>query len=160
MKQPYQKGAGTLISVIILFAMSLLLLTVLHRELEEVLQIGRHERFYLKAYNQAASSLSWGLSKNWPLKSLSRQTSKQHQRWYCKTEQTYQLKACIKPILTTDVFLMKGESVLGNRSKKIILYQSTKIKEPLNTTEQKLVAIIGGWLDFCPVKNEKFCMDS
>lgn len=159
MKRPYQKGTGTLISVLIIFTVGLLLLTALQRELEGAFNISGQERFYLKAYNQAASSLSWGVSKQWPLRSLSQRTSRRHQGWYCETEQINQLKSCIKPMLEIGIFLIKGESILGNRSEKIILYQSAQTNEMPNTTEQKLVPVTGGWLDFCPVKNEKFCLD-
>ncbi|WP_339058140.1 YgdB family protein [Candidatus Regiella endosymbiont of Tuberolachnus salignus] len=156
----YQQGSCILITVMIFFTLSLLLLTGLHRQLEYAIRITHHEQSYLQAYNQAASSLSWGITRRWPLKSLQYNKSRYYGKWTCETQAFHGLKACIKAAAASNLLWLKGEGTVPNQTQKIVLYQQVApVIDPSAIELQKVVGIAQRWLDFCPERDEKFCAD-
>ncbi len=108
-RRVYQQGSCILMTVMIFFTLSLLLLTGLHRQLEYAIRITHYEQSYLQAYNQAASSLSWGITRRWPLKSLQYNKSRYYGKWTCEKQAFHGLKACIKAEAASNLLWLKGE---------------------------------------------------
>ncbi|WP_145576243.1 YgdB family protein [Yersinia alsatica] len=153
MKPNHQQGASTLAAVATLFVLGLFLLSALHRQLDNIQQITAEEQRHLRAFNQAASSLNWGLKQHW----LFALPWPAGTTWHCNEHQQYGLKACIKPASLTGFFILRGESQAAGAP--VMLYQRVK----LHTAKEhsggyQLVKTAHGWLDFCPDKDAQFCL--
>ncbi|MCO6561092.1 MAG: YgdB family protein, partial [Gilliamella sp.] len=96
------------------------------------------ETQYYQQFNQASSSLTWAITQNW---------QKPKANWYCMTESTYQLKACIKKsLLRIDKYvLVRGEA------KDFYLYTLAHFDN------NRLIVEKGHWLDYCPEKRAIYC---
>ncbi|AVX37017.1 MULTISPECIES: YgdB family protein [Yersinia] len=155
MKQNDQRGTSTLTAIAVLFALGLLLLSALHRQLDNIQQITAVDKRYLLAFNQATSSLNWGRSQRW-LFTLPRHTNA---TWYCQEKQLIGLKACIKPASLTGFYILRGESQFRGTAAPLILYQRVKLKsDDKNNLSYQLVKDAHGWLDFCPDKDAQYCI--
>ncbi|AWK14814.1 YgdB family protein [Candidatus Fukatsuia symbiotica] len=179
MRSVYQQGSSTLLAVAVFFTLSLFLLMGLHHQLNRAMRITQDQQFYLRAYNQAASSLNWGLSHSWPLRLLQHSSTGQRGKWHCAIQQPHGLKACIKAMITSGTFWLKGESALlkgegsltGHKPRKIVLYQQViyetthsavmdiRKRNMPKMNEQRVMKVTNRWLDFCPEKDEEFCVD-
>ncbi|MCB5310075.1 YgdB family protein [Yersinia massiliensis] len=153
MKQSDLRGASTLTAIAVLFALGLLLLSALHRQLDNIQQITAVDKRYLSAFNQATSSLNWGISQRW-LFTLVRHTNA---AWHCQEKQLIGLKACIKPASLAGFYILRGESQSIGTTPPLILYQRVKLKNKNNLGYQ-LVKDAHGWLDFCPDKDAQYCI--
>ena len=152
MKQRYQHGSGSVTAVVMLLVFGLLLLNALHRQLDDALLTGNSEQRYLRAYNQALSSLNWGLSHTWKIVPSSIPL------WHCEERPGLAVRACIKPTIKRGLFLIKGESKALSWQGPILLYQQVvSEKQFTGAGKYKMVATASGMLDFCPEDNEKFC---
>ncbi|WP_346826051.1 YgdB family protein [Serratia inhibens] len=143
-----QRGGSTLAAVMLLLVMGLMLLNAQHRQLDSALLLAADQQRYLKAYNQAASALSWGVAQSWPSKRLGANG------WWC--QQTEELRACAKLSAQAGIVLVRGDGAMSV-GEPLRLYQLTKPDGTGGTFE--LRAEIGGWLDFCPEKRETDCAD-
>lgn len=166
MRYRYQRGSGALVAIMLLLVLGLLLLNSLHRQLDSVLLLSNNESRYLLAYNQALSSLNWGLSRTWaislsPGSKLSKSTLlSKVSLWHCEEQAEQGVKACIKPATSRGFFVMKGESQVFAMQSPVTLYQRVVPKNPLiKTGKNKMVGVIHGMLDFCPERDEKFCAE-
>lgn len=150
MKRQRQKGGSTLVAVMLLLVMGLMLLTAQQRQLDSALLLAVDQQRYLRAYNQAASALSWGLSQPWP------QSVLQSSRWYCLPVNSDALQACARYSSRADIVVVRGAGApLGGEP--LWLYQlATEVQEMGNS---RFKAQKGGWLDFCPEKRERDCAD-
>jgi Protein of unknown function (DUF2509) len=154
MKQHHQRGASTLAAVATLFALGLFLLSGLHRQLDNIQQITAEDRYYLRAFNQATSSLNWGLRQHWSFSMPWRAGS----TWHCNQHQQYGLKACVKPASLTGFFILRGESQPLGSQPPLMLYQRVKLNTGTGHIRgYQLVKAAHGWLDFCPDKDARFC---
>ena len=155
MKQNDQRGTSTLAAIATLFALGLLLLSAMHRQLDNIQQITAVDKRYLSAFNQATSSLNWGISQRW-LFTLPKHTKA---TWHCQEKQLIGLKACIKPASLTGFYILSGESQFIGTGPPLILYQRVKLKsEDKNNPGYQLVKDAHGWLDFCPDKDAQYCI--
>ncbi|MDN0112351.1 YgdB family protein [Yersinia mollaretii] len=155
MKQHRQQGASTLAAVATLFALGLFLLSALHRQLDNIQQITAEEQHHLRAFNQAASSLSWGINQHWTFTLPWRGGAV----WHCHDYPLYGLKACIKPAALSGFFILRGESQPHGIQPPLLLYQRVKLKANKREREDhQLVKAAHGWLDFCPDKDAQFCI--
>lgn len=145
--QAQQRGS-TLAIVMLLLVMGLMLLNAQHRQLDSTLLLAVGQQRYLRAYNQAASSLSWGLVQDWPQNLLTAD------KWHCQQQDPNTLRACARISTHTGMVLLRGAGQLEG-SQPLWLYQLATLKEEGNL--MILLAKKGGWLDFCPEKNERDC---
>ncbi|CRF00443.1 TPA: YgdB family protein [Yersinia enterocolitica] len=155
MRLEQQRGTSTLAAIATLFALGLFLLSALHRQLDNIQKITAEEQRHLRAFNQATSSLNWGVTQNWSF-------SLPWQRrgvWHCHEQPQYGLKACIRPSSLAGFFILRGESQSFGTQPPLMLYQRTKLNaEQGNKGQYRLVKAAHGWLDFCPDKDAKFCL--
>ncbi|WP_145490948.1 YgdB family protein [Yersinia rohdei] len=148
----HQHGGSTLVAIATLFVLGLFLLSALHRQLDNIQQITAEEQRHLRAFNQAASSLNWGIRQNW----LFAMPWSEGATWHCNHQQQYDLKACIKPASLTGFFILRGES--QSYGLPLMLYQRVKLHDNKgHIGGYKLIKDAHGWLDFCPDKDAKFC---
>ncbi|MGM7743955.1 YgdB family protein [Yersinia enterocolitica] len=155
MRLEQQRGASTLAAIATLFALGLFLLSALHRQLDNIQKITAEEQRHLRAFNQATSSLNWGVTQNWSF-SLPWQRGAV---WHCNEQPQYGLKACIRPSSLAGFFILRGESQSFGTQPLLMLYQRTKLNaEQGNKGQYRLVKAAHGWLDFCPDKDAKFCL--
>ncbi|CFQ33664.1 YgdB family protein [Yersinia bercovieri] len=155
MKQNRQQGASTLAAVATLFALGLFLLSALHRQLDNIQQITAEEQRHLRAFNQASSSLAWGINQRWSF-TLPWSAGA---AWHCNEHPHYGLKACIKPASLTGFFILRGESQPFGAQPPLMLYQRVKLDaNKINRKSYQLVKAAHGWLDFCPDKDAQFCL--
>ncbi len=162
MKCRYQRGNIILVVMIILMISAIFLLNSLHYQLDNALAITGDERRYLQAYNQALSSLSWGLNRIWNV-SFSPPRGRFKTSWHCPEQPEKKFNACLKPTYVPGIFLMKGESKALPGKPPMAIYQLVKPEQQIKSiwiiNNSKMIAIAGGMLDFCPEKNEGFCID-
>lgn len=124
MTQVFQRGSSTLAAVMTLFSLGLFWLSAIHRQLDNIQQITGEEQRYLRAYNQAESSLNWGVSQRWALRIPWRVGS----AWHCMAHQELGLKACVKRSSLAGFFILKGESLPLGSLPPLMLYQRVKLK--------------------------------
>lgn len=149
--------------VMVLLAIGMLIMTSLNRQLSAQLRIDSEERYYLKSYNQAVSSLNWGLGQGWPRPAES---------WHCQRNQALKLDACIKILANSENVLLKGSGAIdnnkgrgsdinnggnGNSDNKnsVTLYYLASLKPQNHDGDSpdvrfNLKKLASGWLDFCP----------
>ncbi|MDN0106865.1 YgdB family protein [Yersinia rochesterensis] len=155
MKCDHQRGTSTLAAVATLFSLGLFLLSALHRQLDNIQHITAEEQHHLRAFNQAASSLNWGVGQRW-LFSMPWLASS---TWHCNEHLQYGLKACLKPASLPGFFILKGESQSSETLSPRMLYQRVKLHSSQGARgEHRLVKVAHGWSDFCPDKDAKFCL--
>ncbi|RLM08812.1 YgdB family protein [Gibbsiella quercinecans] len=145
MNVPAQQGGSTLAAVLLLLAMGLMLLTAQQRQLDNALLMAADQQQYLRAYNQAASALAWGLTQRWP------QAELRAGAWHCRQQGSDNLKACARPASREGVVVLRGMGEMRNMS-PFWLYALT-----VPGAGDLLIAEPGGWLDFCPEKNAADC---
>lgn len=145
MNHTNQYGGSTLAAVMLLLVMGLMLLTAQQRQLDNTLLLAVDQQRYLQAYNQAASALSWGMVQSWPTLSGN--------IWHCQ-QHLANLQACAKLSARAGIVLVRGRGDVS-RDDVFWLYQLAAASDG-----GQLVAEKGGWLDFCPEKNEADCADS
>ncbi|TNH43131.1 YgdB family protein [Photorhabdus luminescens] len=143
----YQQGNVLLISVLILLAVSLMMLKALHHHLDNALIMMVDERRYLKAFQQAESSLAWGIAQSWPL------DSNKIEEWYCQQQQEFHLSSCLKR-QSSHFFLLKGMADVAS-GQSVGLYQWMKLLSAGG--RDSLIPVESGWLDFCPEVDVGFC---
>ncbi|AHM72362.1 YgdB family protein [Yersinia hibernica] len=154
MRPDKQRGSSTLAAVATLFALGLFLLSALHRQLDNIQQITAEEQHHLRAFNQATSSLNWGMSQHW----LFSMPWGLGSTWHCHEQSPSGLRVCIKPASLTGFFILRGESQSLGGQPPLMLYQRVKLHSEKSGKEaHQLVKVDHGWLDFCPDKEEKFC---
>ncbi|EDR62229.1 YgdB family protein [Yersinia pestis] len=156
MTQVFQRGSSTLAAVMTLFSLGLFWLSAIHRQLDNIQQITGEEQRYLRAYNQAESSLNWGVSQRWALRIPWRVGS----AWHCMAHKELGLKACVKRSSLAGFFILKGESLPLGSLPPLMLYQRVKLKAVTGSSgNYQLIDTPHGWLDFCPDKDAQFCLD-
>ncbi|MGE6303477.1 YgdB family protein [Serratia liquefaciens] len=143
-----ERGGSTLAAVMMLLVMGLMLLNAQRRQLDSALLLATDEMRYLRAYNQAASALSWGVAQSWSHGQLN------ESGWWCR--QTTELRACAKLSSQAGIVLVRGEAPM-NGTEPLRLYQRSKPEGA--TGDIALRAETGGWLDFCPEKKQADCED-
>ncbi|PQQ42306.1 DUF2509 domain-containing protein [Photorhabdus luminescens] len=141
----YQQGNVLLISVLILLAVSLMMLKALHHHLDNALIMMVDERRYLKAFQQAESSLAWGIAQSWSLDET--------EEWYCQQQQEFHLTSCLKR-QSSHFFLLKGMADVAS-GQSVGLYQWMKLLSAGGG--DSLIPVESGWLDFCPEVDVGFC---
>lgn len=145
-----QRGGSTLAAVMLLLVMGLMLLTAQQRQLDGALLLAVDQQRYLRAYNQAASALSWGLAQPWPRESL------QATRWSCQQMSGEAMLACARLSARTGLVMVRGAGDIEG-AEPLWLYQLAT--QNGGAGGNRLKAQKGGWLDFCPEKRESDCAE-
>lgn len=151
-----QCGYSMVAMVMVLLSIGTLLLTSMSKRLDSSLHFHLDEGRYLRAYNQAASALTWGLKQRWHLPDA---------HWQCQISALLGLKACIKTV-EQGRLLLKGEAKLRENEPPLTLFQLADLADDAanpnnnNLVSYKLAVIAhnSGWLDFCPSKEEMDCL--
>ncbi|UUE44136.1 YgdB family protein [Pectobacterium aroidearum] len=147
MKQGLQKGSGTLAMVLLIAAIGLLLMSGLQRQLESAIQVGNDERHYLRAFNQALSSLNWGIGLRWRVSTES---------WQCQQLSAEQLVVCLRAASDGKQGVLRGEGTLPASTRTLKLYQRVSFLA-LSSGQIAIQPLANGWLDFCPDKEVTRC---
>ncbi len=121
------------------------MLKALHHHLDNALIMMVDERRYLKAFQQAESSLAWGVAQSWSLDET--------EEWYCQQQQEFHLTSCLKR-QSSHFFLLKGMADVAS-GQSVGLYQWMKLLSAGGG--DSLIPVESGWLDFCPEVDVGFC---
>lgn len=148
-----QRGSAMILSVMMMMGLGLLALNTLNQHLNSALALTGQEHRYLLAWQQAASSLSWGASQRWLLSTTP--------AWQCQSLTTgpaagNPLRSCVRPANHPGIFILKGEGQLLKGEVPLVLYQLASHNKP---TAGRVVftPLKGGWVDFCPLPNPRGC---
>ncbi|WKA63399.1 YgdB family protein [Pectobacterium aroidearum] len=147
MKQGLQKGSGTLAMVLLIAVIGLLLMSGLQRQLESAIQVGNDERHSLRAFNQALSSLNWGIGLRWRVSTES---------WQCQQLSAEQLVVCLRAASDGEQGVLRGEGTLPASTRTLKLYQRVSFLA-LSSGQIAIQPLANGWLDFCPDKEVTRC---
>lgn len=146
-----QRGSAMILSIMMMMSLGLLVLTTLGQHLSGALLLTSNEHRYLLSWEQAESSLNWGMRQSW--------TASTGSGWQCQTttnELTGPLRSCIRPSLREGVFLLKGEGETNQSTPAVVLFQQTTATG-VSDGYYVLKALNQGWLDFCPESDPAYC---
>ncbi|SRR5471030_1461933 len=146
-----QRGSAMILSIMMMMSLGLLVLTTLGQHLSGALRLTSNEHRYLLAWEQAESSLNWGMRQSWSASAGS--------GWQCQTnpnELTGRLRSCVRPSLREGVFLLKGEGEIEQSRPAVVLFQQTTATGS-SDGHFILKALNQGWLDFCPESDPAYC---
>ncbi|MBK4824929.1 YgdB family protein [Pectobacterium versatile] len=147
MKKGHQEGSGTLAMVLLIAIIGLLLMSGLQRQLDTAIQVGNDERHYLRAFNQALSSLNWGRGQRWNTLT---------ENWQCQQLSAEQLVVCLRAASDGEQGLLRGEGTLPASARPLTLYQRVSFSG-LSSGQIAIQPLGNGWLDFCPDKDVARC---
>jgi len=150
-----QRGSAMMLSVMMMMSLGIIVLTNLGQQLADSLTLTGHEHRYLKAREQAESSLNWGLNQTWQA-SASNQWQCQHADIHIPGQPPQSLRSCVRPSLRQGVFLLKGEGTTDNHTRPLVVYQQARMLGSPNGS-RRFAAIVQGWLDFCPESDPDYC---
>ncbi|WKZ93128.1 DUF2509 family protein [Chimaeribacter arupi] len=137
-----QQGNALLLTLMGLMLLGLMGMTALHRQLDEAVRLTAGTRQHVLAWHQAASSLTWAETLNWP---------PANSTWQCRAFHPGSLHGCIKAASAPGVILLRGEGQRADDS-PLFLYRLAAPGKGGRLTVQA-----GGWLDFCPEKAPHDC---
>ncbi|WP_127957435.1 YgdB family protein [Serratia microhaemolytica] len=144
-----QQNGSILAAVMLLLLLGLMVLNGLQRQLESALLLSVEQQRYLRAHNQAASALSWGLAQRWPTNELSVSD------WFCLPEHQDALQACLRySTSAAQPAILRGRGIIDGQT-PLWLYQLVTTHPEDNRV--MLRAQPNGWLDFCPAKDGVDC---
>lgn len=151
--QYYQQGSAMILSIMVMMGLGMIALNSLQQQLSSGLALTSHQHRYVIAWENAMSSLNWGLSQTWKLSPDA--------KWQCQRVAPGVIVAgtgriCIRPSLREEVFVLRGEGNLAENGEPVLLYQQVSMQ--MRTQEsQAFSPLRQGWLDFCPEADEQFC---
>lgn len=148
MKRWCQQGNGALLMVMLLAVAGLLLMTGMQRQLDSALSLTHDERRYWQTLVLAESSLQWGIGQVWPMGNRSDEQ--------CLSGAIEGMRVCLRQVPDEHYMLLRGEGQLSRSSSVMVLYQRVVPSDPDGETSL-LKPIAGGWLDFCPERQEAIC---
>lgn len=148
MRRWYQQGNGALLMVMLLAVAGLLLMTGMQRQLDSAFSLTHDERCYWQTLVLAESSLHWSIGQVWLMDNRSDEQ--------CLGHAAEGLRVCLRPVPGEHYMLLRGEGHLPRSSSVMVLYQRVVPSEPDGETSP-LKPIAGGWLDFCPERQEAIC---
>ncbi len=148
MKRWCQQGTGALLMVMLLAAAGLLLMTGMQRQLDSALSLTHDERRYWQTLVLAESSLQWGIGQVWL---MGNRTDEQ-----CLNYVAEGLRVCLRQVPGEHYMLLRGEGHLPRAASVMVLFQRVVPIEP-DGEISPLKPIAGGWLDFCPERQETIC---
>lgn len=151
-----ERGSALILTIMLMMTLSLFALQQLAQPLGTALAQFRSEQHYLQAWEQAVSSLNWGLSTTW--------AQPVEQQWQClqlsisasaaDQQQKQTLNVCLQSIHSR--YLLRAAGKIKPASPVVYLYQWVDASD-LGDGVIKLSPVKGGWLDFCPLKDGSGC---
>ncbi|WP_241771480.1 YgdB family protein [Pectobacterium peruviense] len=142
-----QEGSGTLAMVLLIAIIGLLLMSGLQRQLDAAIQMGSDERHYLRAFNQALSSLNWGVGQRWGALT---------ENWQCQQLSADPLVVCLRAASDGGQGLLRGDGAIPASPRPLRLYQRVSFSA-LSSGQITIQPLGNGWLDFCPDKDVAHC---
>jgi len=151
--QVHQRGSAMILSVMMMMGLGLLALNTLNQHLNSALALTGQEHRYLQAWQQAASSLSWGASQRWLLSTSP--------TWQCQSLTTgpaadRPLRSCVRPSHRPGIFILKGEGQGLEGEAPLVLYQLASHNKQARGSAI-FTPLKGGWVDFCPLPTPRGC---
>lgn len=132
-----QRGSGALMMVLMLLLMSAALLNATRQQVGRMLSQVADEREGYQQMSLATSALNWGKRQRWP----------EHAGWQCK-ESAFHWRACL--LQRGETNLLSGDSGVGTQA-RFQWVSRVPASGLLSVTPH-------GWLDYCPLANEKECL--
>lgn len=145
-----QQGFSTISMVMLLMLFGMLMLKGLNGQLTTQVKIYGDERRYLRAHNQAVSSVAWALSQRWAL---------QKNQWQCQINASDGLSACVQE-MSDGRILIRGAGKLSSSEPDLVLFQLSERRDSQGDEgdgSSKLSSIAYGSIDFCPLKQPAEC---
>lgn len=150
----HERGSAMILSIVMMMSLGLLVLTTLGQHLSGALLITAHEHRYFLEWEQAESSLNWGMQQSWAIPSGN--------GWQCQQRNLsaaslgQPLNSCMRPSLREGIFLLKGEGPrIGDGAPLTLYQQATAIT--ISGGRYVLAALKQGYLDFCPESDATYC---
>jgi len=148
-----QQGSAMILSIMVMMGLGIIALNALQQQLSAGLALTSNQHRYVIAWENAASSLSWGVSQPWKAFSDA--------KWQCQDVPAVVVgtgsgRACVRPSLRIDVFVVRGEGVLAQGGEPVRLYQQVSMQKQADGS-LAFSPLRQGWLDFCPEADEQFC---
>jgi len=151
--QNRQQGSAMILSIMVLMGLGLIALNSLQQQLSAGLALTSNQHRYVIAWENATSSLSFGISQSWK---ISGDTNWQCQIVAPNIIATGSGRTCLRPSLREDIFVVSGEGRLSQSDEPVMLYQQVSMQKQADGY-LVLSPLKQGWLDFCPEADELFC---
>ncbi|MEW5288452.1 DUF2509 family protein [Erwinia papayae] len=132
-----EQGSGAMIMVIILLLMSAALLNATRHQMKDSLSLLAGERIGYQQSSEAVSALNWGMQQQWG----------DQMGWQCKVRGASGWRACLLQQQQQPALLRADSG-----SNTIAFWQWVQRSE-----NGYLQAVPHGWLDFCPLTEERRC---
>ncbi|WP_159565801.1 YgdB family protein [Budvicia diplopodorum] len=145
-----QRGYSTIAMVMLLMLFGTLMLKGLNAQLTTQVKIYGDERRYLRAYNQALSSIDWALSQRWNARS---------DQWLCRVSDRDELSACVREMEDSTI-LIRGAGQLNYGEPNLALFQLSVRRDSQQGEDDgasALKRVAHGYIDFCPLAMQADC---
>ena len=140
-----QKGASSLVVVIMLFLLGLLVLVGQAQQYEIRFRRVHQERKALEQWNMALTLLAWGTQQQWSLAA----------GWVCQIPANGAGRACLRQVSQDRVLLAASPGMSSdedNGGNPLVLW---RWGAPVGTS---ITWLPHGWVDFCPLTESKACI--
>lgn len=134
-----QEGGGAMMMVLMLMSLSAALLHANYALLSNGLNSVADEQRYIVQTTSASSALAWGLQQAW----------EETPAWQCQGAASQPWRACLGAKEETRE-LLRGDSGPGT----VAWFRWVERREQ----DALLHKLPGGWIDFCPLKEEEACV--
>lgn len=139
----HQTGFSSLLTVMLLMAIGMVLLTAQHRQMAERAAHYTKEREYLQSYQWAISALSWAVMQTWPAEEADKQRQRHASGW----------EACLFADKTGEQWILSGQDIRQN-GRGLRLFHLIDHEED---DMEQIRLTPHGWLDYCPDSKEEIC---
>ncbi|MFU2316094.1 YgdB family protein [Rahnella sp. PCH160] len=148
-----QGGSAIILSVMVMMGLGLIALNSLQQQLSAGLALTSGQHRFVIAGENASTALAWGVQQKWKVFTGS--------DWQCQDVSAGLLlsgkgRACVRPLLRPDVFLLRGEGKMAEGGEPVMQFQQASGKKQADGT-MAFISLKQGWLDFCPETNELIC---
>jgi len=144
-----QQGGAVLGMTIMLVMLATLMLHAMQRQLDLSLSLVADEQQHVRDFHQAQSALNWGLQQAWP----------QVSGWTCRTQVEYQWRACLLHQEDAQALLF-GEPAAQQALLPGDDVPALRLWHWVRTNGNRLDALPGGWIDYCPLSPAQACDDA
>ena len=148
-----QRGSAMILSILVMMGLGLIALNSLQQQLSAGLALTSNQHRYVIAWENAASSLTWGSRQSWK--------DSNEPVWQCRDVVAGIIasgtgKVCVRPSLRQDIFLVRGEGRISKGNDPVMQYQQVSVNKQASG-EVTFMPLKQGWLDFCPEADEMAC---
>lgn len=148
-----QQGSAMILSILVMMGLGLIALSSLQQQLSAGLALTSNQHRYAVAWENAASALVWGIGQPW--------SDSHDSYWQCRDVAAGIIvsgsgRACARPSLRQDIFLVRGEGRMAEGNEPVMQYQQVSINKQADG-DLIFSPLKQGWLDFCPESDEQIC---